>query len=376
MKNGKKVNVYILGAGASKDDGAPLTCEFLEYAFSHIDEINQDFSRYENLSRTLDSLFGTHYHEDVRLAKRGNYIVESYSSREILNIENILNELYDAVKKNKTYRNIKCRKKIEDIKDDLIYLIFNTLGREIGSRPSIESYLNFVNKILLTGKIHVIVSLNYDVLLENALCDPEKFFCNKYQNIIFNIDSNKDKKSPWSYNLDFVDIRGYEPCYSCKSSFVILIKLHGSLNWSYCTKCEGLILEHTNNYSAYKDIIDGKIRCKFCSSITEPFLVPPIKYKELNHPILKEMCEKSKYWLSVADTISVIGYSLPESDTHIKELLENGTKNNNEYSLTIVNKSYEDISKTNKLLSNNSIETNIFCTFSEYLESSNMITNR
>ena len=85
------------------------------------------------------------------------------------------------------------------------------------------------------------------------------------------------------------------------------------------------------------------------------------------------MREQSIHWLSVADTISVIGYSLPETDTHIKEIIENGIENNNEYSLTIVNTCRKDTNKIKKILSNNSTEINTYGTFSEYLESNDKI---
>jgi len=77
MKNNKKINVYILGAGASKEDGAPLTNEFLLYAFSHIEPIDSNIKIYERLSKKFDDIYGTKFYKGFKLGKTGIYLIPS-----------------------------------------------------------------------------------------------------------------------------------------------------------------------------------------------------------------------------------------------------------------------------------------------------------
>lgn len=401
MENNKKVNVYILGAGASKEDGAPLIKEFFECAFTRIGgriipnpftgkkEINADATiglpdteeeirLYTKIAKKLDRFYGTEFQKDIYYIRtRGEIIIPSYSSKAKINVEDVLSELDESIYYGTNFHDITNIDEIKSLKTDLLYVIFDTLGNTIGSKTPKKNYLKFVNEILVPGEVHIIISLNYDVLLENALTDPEMFFHNRYQNEIFNIRSNKNEKSPWSYELDFIDIGGYEPCYSFKSNFVNVIKLHGSLNWRYCNKCKGLLLENTVNLLAYKDIIE-KAKCPCCKteSSIEPFLIPPTRYKNLKNPIIKEMCEKSKNWLSIADTISVIGYSLPESDKHVLQLLSFAKYSNNNYVLNIANKSKVDRRKIRNLLSIGAKTVEEYCTFFEYLKDSDTITQQ
>jgi hypothetical protein len=392
MIDSKRTNVYILGAGASKDDGAPLMNEFFERAFTGIGgeiipdpdtgkkavdfdgtlglpDDEEEIKIYERLAKKLDQTYGTEFGKDILLGRtRGEEVIPSFSSKAPINIEQVLSEIDEAIKGETDFHGYRERIDLKSLCDDLHYVIFDTLGNAIGLKRPPKRYLDFVNKKLIHSDIHIIITFNYDVLLEEALNDPELFYRNKYENSAFNVENCENRKSPWSYELDFIDLNRFES-YSMSSDFVKVLKLHGSLNWSRCPKCGGFLLRRSASFLAYKIVIQGKINCPRCHVIAEPVLIPPLRYKHIDDPNIRKIWDLSRDWLNKADTISIIGYSLPQSDEHVLKLLEHaGNDKGGGYVLNIINPDVAVQNRFCNILSKGASEVRKYHYFYEYIE--------
>ena len=71
-----------------------------------------------------------------------------------------------------------------------------------------------------------------------------------------------------------INFHSYQKSY--KNNLLVL-KLHGSLNWAVCSKCNKIHLFWSQKY----DHIFEK-RCEDCNANLEPLLIPPTIYKDLS----------------------------------------------------------------------------------------------
>ncbi|MCX5782080.1 MAG: hypothetical protein NT145_05195 [Elusimicrobia bacterium] len=124
------------------------------------------------------------------------------------------------------------------------------------------------------------------------------------------------------------------------SSSLKLLKLHGSLNWGKCEKCESIvswkISEFFSKYhwqlwsdTKYQTLdIGSRLKehqhCN-CPLSDEPFLVPPTWNKTERQNHLTNVWGQAARELSEAENIFIIGYSFPESDLFFKYLFALGT---------------------------------------------------
>jgi hypothetical protein len=157
-----------------------------------------------------------------------------------------------------------------------------------------------------------VITFNYDIAVEYCF----------YENNI-----------PFNYSLE-ESIEG-----------IPLLKLHGSLNWAYCSACNKVIPWHLNSYlerfpftfgdkhNATWSILDigSKISdfgiCSNCKKTVskEPVIIPPTWNKIVYCQDLPRIWSRAAEVLSTAENIFVIGYSLPESDLFFRYLYALGT---------------------------------------------------
>lgn len=266
-------NVYILGAGCSQEDGAPLIKDFIE---------NIGFSYSSNLNDFILYVF--------------NYP----------NIEEMLSFVDFQLNFGDSFQYNIYKFNLNEIRNEIIKIIFQRLDNKLMNSPTTENYRKFANKL---GGDDTAISLNWDILLDKAFIRRPSFLTPLNYGVDFNfldVDSTKSDKSKGIGNK--------------------LLKLHGSLNWLFCPndKCTGLRKFYTTKG---KDtvILEGKsVICPDCKNILEPFIIPPSfkqigkeDYSKLTIPIWKEAEEE----LRLADKIIIIGYSFPHNDLYFKSLL-------------------------------------------------------
>jgi hypothetical protein len=161
----------------------------------------------------------------------------------------------------------------------------------------------------------VVISLNYDTLIE----------------CVASVGSRMRPKIPTSelYPIRFTQVAtGIEsPKVLVPTKTFKLFKLHGSINWFYsghpdflgeelfCVpSVEGIdrVFDSTDN--ANSQLLNGKC----------PLIVPPVpdKCAFFQHETLRSMWLQAEEALKKADRIVCLGYSLPESDSHMIRLLQ------------------------------------------------------
>ncbi len=294
--------VFILGAGASKEAGAPTMTDFLDEARrlseeGKVDPFGEDFER---VFKAISAL----------------QIVYSKANIDLDNIESV----FAAFEMGRLIKRLP-RMSTEDIERlpiSMRRVILKTLEATI-SYPVKENrvyppytYNSFAKLIknLIDKKIRCsIITFNYDLALDYAL----------YFNGV-----------PVNYCLSESPKEGY---------FVPLAKLHGSLNWAKCSKCgEILPWEFSDFFSKYRPLapflpggkffnldIGSKLSSsdlKHCGEKVDsvPFIIPPTWNKTEYSPKLETVWINAASELSEAENIFVIGYSLPESDLFFKYL--------------------------------------------------------
>jgi hypothetical protein len=296
-------NVFILGAGASAESGAPLMNNFLDIAEDLLREgkFQQDT---EKIKRVFD-------------AKK--MLAKTIFEKSFLGINNI-ETLFGAIEMAKIINKLGeySAEQILDVRNGLVTLIVKTLEKttifhdetnDEGILPT-KPYRDFV--ALLKDKgigRSSIITFNYDIALDFAL--------------------EKDL-GPINYCLNDEN-----------NSNVKVLKLHGSINWGRCLTCKNIVPYKISDFAKDYGLGPERIipatfplseKLRDLSKYHDhqefeniPVIVPPTWNKtEYQGPIARVWKEAATE-LGLARNIYVFGYSLPESDLFFRYLFALGT---------------------------------------------------
>lgn len=295
-----KSRTYLLGAGASKPAGIPLVNDFL---FEGIFHLQRDSVSFHNISQY--SKLGEY------LKDRFNYDMEIDDPHKLEekagNIEKLLSEIHEESRKGKS--------EFDHVKREVERFIYLTIENARADNHRGNCYPEFVKKLNIGTKEEVnIITFNYENLFETA-CLHEGL-SDKFSYLI---DFDKDKIN--HYNR-------YEKGYS--GHFHIL-KLHGSMNWSFCNKCNKYYLCWS---SLYDNIF--KQKCIDCKGGLDAILVPPVDDKHIPEQ-LKDIWKVAEDKIMNCGEITVIGYSFNDFDAHANNTILGALgKNKNNPRLNIV----------------------------------------
>lgn len=292
-------NIFILGAGASVDCGAPLMNNFLDRA--------EDIWRNNNFKEDQERI-GKVFKLLAELQK-----AHSKSFLDLNNIETLFGAL-EMAKMTKTLSDY-TEQEISEFRECLVLLIVRTLEEsiefdkdlEFGIRPH-ESYDRLVklldDKALSTSSVF---TFNYDVALDLA-------FHGNNIGINYCLDNRRDGK-------------------------INLLKLHGSINWvrrakeilpfmlEWFTQDSSLVRTHLNSTKLIFSKRLDRIKTYHGNGPFDelPVIVPPTWNKTEYHGTLTNVWTEAAKNLSTARNIYVFGYSLPETDSFFKYLYSLGT---------------------------------------------------
>ncbi|TNF03459.1 MAG: hypothetical protein EP323_07595 [Gammaproteobacteria bacterium] len=300
--------VFILGAGASKQCGAPLMGDFLDVAHrltraGEISDINDHFGR---VFRAIGALQAVH----------------SKAQLDLTNIESIFTalEISNVLKRLPGFEADEIPGVIASLKEVIVKTLestidFPTSRSHIGVPKPYEQFAELVRH--LRSEAHPnqsvsVITFNYDIAVDMAL----------YQH-----GMGPDYGIPPTS-------RSHNP--------VSLFKLHGSLNWAQRKDSGGVYPLQLDQYfdkyriqsweerGSCKIPIGSQLR-EYYSKHTdidvelEPVIVPPTWNKSDYHHALSTIWGKAAHNLSEAHTIFICGYSLPETDAFFKLLYALGT---------------------------------------------------
>jgi len=298
--------VFILGAGASAQAGAPLMNTFIGAA--------------QDIMRGAANLYPKE-REHFDLVFRARTLLQQVHSKSVLNINNIeslfgafdmaallgrlgtlnddeLQRLPNAVRY-VISKTIECRMKYE----------VNQGGLTLSPKPY-DGFVGIIRDLhgREPGSVSVI-TFNYDVGVDYAL----------YSNSV-----------PFEYRCGVST--GVNPGKKTKTGAIDLLKLHGSLNWGRCEKCDRISpwqlkdffsghawapLEKSRTHRTL-EISNLLVQnsCPICGTplAENPVIVPPTWNKGNSHVGLSSVWQAAAKHLAEAENVCIIGYSLPNTD--------------------------------------------------------------
>jgi hypothetical protein len=197
------------------------------------------------------------------------------------------------------------RKVLGDCERDLkrlIYKCFSTIYLQNDICSNYESMHNIIQQNTGVNFLGYI-TFNYDLLLEASL-----------------------KKLGKQYHYLGVNIDIFDRYYMNFLPSILILKLHGSLNWELVSGDEDIVFKEKSIKPEYPEYsIDA-------NNYTEPGIVPPtILKEEINseynesNPLKRLLINQWKYaiqLLSKADKVIIVGYSFPETDYHVHRIFQ------------------------------------------------------
>jgi len=128
--------------------------------------------------------------------------------------------------------------------------------------------------------------------------------------------------------------------YPESSSDTHLMKMHGSINWSYCDSCQEMKKYDlkTVRESYERDTLSYPVIgiCKNCGGQRRPMIVPPLSFKFLMFPPLTGLWDAIGCALDNSSVIVVVGYSFSEADPHIIKMINRTMGSDSKKKLVIV----------------------------------------
>jgi hypothetical protein len=305
--------VFILGAGASKEGGAPIMCDFLDrardiWALGRVSDANEDFER---VFKAISAL----------------KVVHSNSRLDLSNIETV----FAACEMAKTLRKFPgladgAEQEVDKILYSLKKLIVRTLQMtlpfrlskssgnddwDLGSPPPYDEFVLLVRQLIDKARPPhdvAVITFNYDAAVDLALV---RGGC------------------PVIYGLNG------DPAITAPRK-VPLLKLHGSISWGFSEQngtktVTPLRLGNLLSRANFVFTRTGPFHWPFSTALKnagmtdEPVLVPPTWNKADSHRALEKVWSLAAHELSEAENIIVIGYSMPETDSFFRHLYALGT---------------------------------------------------
>lgn len=277
--------IFFFGAGASAVEGAPIASDLLTEAF-------RKFPYDERVNRVKEFL------EEF-------YLNDCSNESTIPTFEEILSPIDISLQKQEQFSKKWNYKKLTELRDDLIYCICSILEDKLWTQNLYHSKLvnNLFNDKKKWNK-YAFFSLNYDILLDNALIPLGDKTSNQYIDIDYGIE----------FRNEGIDWR--KP----RERKIHLLKLHGSLNWLYCPTCNSIRI--TPKEKGVMRIFTHSEVCENDQSDQRALIIPPTWQKVYDNPYLVSIWLEAERILRKASKVVFVGYSLPESDVHIKYLMK------------------------------------------------------
>jgi len=308
--------VYILGAGFSIEARAPsqekLVAKIFEIAAATPGEFrNNSINNFRNfLTNTL--LIPENLHSSIPL-------------------EDIFTPLDRCIADNISFRNLDIKETLE-ARDLIYYLIGKTMDVALRESSTKKEYINkfaeFITQKASTRQNRKysnadpvsVISTNWDILLDNSIKNEiDKKYKGKavvdYCCYISSYDESDESVKP---GLETLGLGGFN---------IKLLKLHGSLNWLQCPRCLRMYVDFHNKIAVEQ--YTRPINCRHCdnhfgSQASHKLisnLIMPTFLKNFSNPQYKIIWQNAGIELSEATKVVFIGYSLPQADFEMRQLL-------------------------------------------------------
>lgn len=302
-------HIYMLGAGASNNAGAPLGAELVwNYFMMYMPQIDENNKTTTNDSREAKEEFDKY---GKFLKGAGQYYTE---------LKNEYVKWYQAINNAEVY--VPPTQRYWEFNDGKKYYVDELL--KIARDKNDHNNVSLIKRLIfqhITEKTSRGNVLYYCKFIERLPNNSVLMTTNFDSCLVTTIEENNFSKKGELYfdclvDFDFVDANAVDFYY--KQGGQKLIKLNGSLDWLMCNKCEKLGL-----FVPGRDY--GSQRCSMtdnCGSQLEPYIVLPHGGYGDRMRKLREIAGEE---LQKATHVTIIGYSFPEYDKEIANLFKDKT---------------------------------------------------
>lgn len=323
--------VIILGAGATKACGGPLTDELLPNMFAQLRESGAEApdDEFTRLAQQFRALLRDSFHvpldDDWRLAEGAT-----------LPALPLLLSLMDLAVDRGQPLGAFDAERIAEFRRVVQGGVFLSIVMALAASASAEGrdpHVRLLSPFYAAGAPPpTVITLNYDTLVDQAMVQ---------------LGASDPRRIPdfgCDVNLDL------EPSHSVQR-FGRLLKLHGSLSWLYCRRCARLAL-HMSGLKPTDGLLDAlgdifedlaltdalvrKAQCAECSSALDPLLITPSNLKSYGNPHISRIWYEAGRALRRADRAIFVGYSLPWDDVEVIYLLRQGLEHLAPERITVV----------------------------------------
>ena len=302
--------VYFIGAGASKQDRFPLTSE-LKHGLAWA--IRDDPDRFGLLAKHLEYL----YHVSDKTFDKSAGIWENLSELpsdapparcQIPDVTDLLSTLEWIIREQSSFgpgleTRDETRSPIDElpeIRDLVVQALCHCLGKYHDLHRATKTE-QFVNSIRPADSL---ITTNWDLLLDAAR--HQKF-------------GSKPEDYGTIANVVLEETTGATASLDTQQTVrPKLLKLHGSLSWRYCQRCQRLVIDPLRHVAG-----DRKERC-VCTYTYSELIVTPGFVREYRNIHLLTIWREALLALASASQWIFIGYSLPADDVAIRTLLLKG----------------------------------------------------
>jgi len=307
--------VYVIGAGFSKGLNAPLQSEIIKNIFEL--DINELSVEEKPLYLACKAKF-TSFLENVL------YIDASEFSS--ITLEDIYTPIDRCIIDNVSFRTLN-KPELQELRQNINALLIIVLRHKLRNLPA-DNYADKFAKYLVDIKRQkneksdpfAILSLNWDIIVDNALNNE--------------IKSDEGVLDYCCFITPFTNGENIVPGLLArgKGKFnVKLLKMHGSMNWLQCQRCQRLFATF-NEKIAIEEYIT-RPTCRLCKKNFENItthdggalltsqLIMPTFLKDFNNVQLKLIWQNAGIELSEATKIVFMGYSFPAADFEMRQLL-------------------------------------------------------
>ena len=294
--------VIFTGAGSGKADGAPLQTELFREFFARAALLPTRAQLARDVAGFFEMTFGIEPPMSDAAAfptfEESLGVIELALSRE----ESVLG--VGAVPDGR----------LQHLKRQLILALAATITRPSEAGPTHHSKLiQTLRDSELLDDV-TFVTTNYDTLLDDAI----------------ELEAIVDARGTGSLvDYGFAGLVSRDTTEYAERRVLRCYKIHGSLNWLYCTACDDLHVTYASDgVTRLIDDPDGAL-CPTCDTPRTPVIVPPSYYKDMSNVYLGVVWSQAFRALRGADRVVFCGYSFPDADMHVKYLMKRAQLNRN-----------------------------------------------
>ncbi len=253
--------IYILGAGASKSCGVPVMNDFVREGILYLDS-DGNYDTINDLLKFIQREFGSNIQWDNNLVSDSGIEAFRKFDRDV-GIEKLL---IKAVELENSKANIVKKFIFQTIQSSAKFSVFSTPSSitKCAFDKALENcyhkfIVNIIKRDLENGYRVIFISFNYDELLERALL--YNCLSRKFSYLVPGFKDRNNRTNFSDYEVEF-------------NNEIMVLKLHGSLNWAFCNNCK---TPHLYCYKKYTDIYDTA--CKNCQqkSLSHLLITPHIE---------------------------------------------------------------------------------------------------